>query len=116
MAGVACCDVVTHGLGYDNGKVFLNTLDGYSVAIDASTGQELWHTKLADINKGETITMAPLVVKGKILIGNSGGEMGVRGWPDPKFLCNSVHASGHDASLGETLPFICGPHGLAIMT
>ena len=78
--GVACCDVVTRGLAYDNGKIFLNTLDGFSVAIDANTGKELWHTKLADINKGETITMAPVVVKGKVLIGNSGGEMGVRGW------------------------------------
>jgi lanthanide-dependent methanol dehydrogenase len=78
--GVACCDVVTRGLGYDNGKIFLNTLDDYSVAIDAKTGKELWHTKLGDINKGETITMAPLVVKGKVLIGNSGGELGVRGW------------------------------------
>ena len=78
--GVACCDVVTRGLAYDNGKIFLNTLDDYSVALDAKTGKELWHTKLGDINQGETVTMAPLVVKGKILIGNSGGEMGVRGW------------------------------------
>ncbi len=78
--GEACCDVISRGLGYDNGKVFLNTLDGYAVAIDAKSGKELWHTKLADINKGETITMAPFVVKGKILVGNSGGEMGVRGW------------------------------------
>ena len=78
--GVACCDVVNRGLAYDNGKIFLNTLDDYSVAIDANTGKELWHTKLGDINLGETITMAPLVVKGKVLVGNSGGEMGVRGW------------------------------------
>ncbi len=78
--GVACCDVVTRGLAYDNGKIFLNTLDDYSVAIDAKTGKELWHTKLGDINRGETITMAPLVVKGKVLIGNSGAELGVRGW------------------------------------
>ncbi|HEY7663076.1 MAG TPA: PQQ-dependent dehydrogenase, methanol/ethanol family [Xanthobacteraceae bacterium] len=78
--GVACCDVVNRGLAYDNGKIFLNTLDGYSVGIDADTGKELWHAKLADLNKGETITMAPLVVKGKVLIGNSGGELGVRGW------------------------------------
>ena len=78
--GVACCDVVNRGLAYDNGKVFLNTLDDYSVAIDAKTGKELWHTKLGEINKGETITMAPLVVKGKVLVGNSGGELGVRGW------------------------------------
>ncbi len=40
----------------------------------------MWKTELADINKGETITMAPLVVKGKVLVGNSGGELGVRGW------------------------------------
>jgi PQQ-dependent dehydrogenase (methanol/ethanol family) len=78
--GVACCDVVSRGLAYDNGKIFLNTLDDHSVALDANTGNELWHTKLGDINRGETITMAPLVVKGKVLIGNSGGEMGVRGW------------------------------------
>jgi lanthanide-dependent methanol dehydrogenase len=78
--GVACCDVVARGLAYDNGKIFLNTLDMNSVALDAKTGKELWHTQLGDINKGETITMAPLVVKGKVLIGNSGGEMGVRGW------------------------------------
>ena len=79
-SGVACCDVVTRGLAYDNGKIFLNTLDDYSVAIDAKSGREIWHTKLGDINKGETVTMAPLVVKGKVLIGNSGGELGVRGW------------------------------------
>jgi len=78
--GVACCDVVTRGLAYDNGKIFLNTLDNHMVALDARTGVELWVTKLGDINLGETITMAPLAVKGKVLSGNSGGEMGVRGW------------------------------------
>jgi PQQ-dependent dehydrogenase (methanol/ethanol family) len=78
--GVACCDVVNRGLAYDNNKIFLNTLNDYSVALDAQTGKELWHTQLGDINKGETVTMAPLVVKGKVLVGNSGGEMGVRGW------------------------------------
>ncbi|HEY2539948.1 MAG TPA: PQQ-dependent dehydrogenase, methanol/ethanol family [Stellaceae bacterium] len=78
--GVACCDVVARGVAYDQGKIFLNTLDNYSVAVDANTGQELWHTKLGDLNQGQTITMAPLVVKGKVLVGNSGGELGVRGW------------------------------------
>ena len=78
--GVACCDVVTRGLAYDDGKIFFNTLDNHTVALNAADGKELWHTKLGDINKGETITMAPLVVKGKVLVGNSGGEMGVRGW------------------------------------
>jgi lanthanide-dependent methanol dehydrogenase len=78
--GVACCDVVTRGLAYDNGKIFLATLDDYLVAINAPDGRELWHTKLGDINLGETVTMAPLVVKGKVLVGNSGGELGVHGW------------------------------------
>ncbi len=78
--GVACCDVVTRGLAYDKGKIYIATLDDHAVALDAKTGLEVWHTKLGDINKGETITMAPLVAKGKVFIGNSGGEMGVRGW------------------------------------
>jgi PQQ-dependent dehydrogenase (methanol/ethanol family) len=48
--------------------------------VDATTGKPRWITQLGDINKGETITMAPLVVRGKVLVGNSGGEFGVRGW------------------------------------
>ena len=78
--GVACCDVVNRGAAYSNGKIFYNTLDNYTVAVDAGTGKEVWKTQLGDINRGETITMAPLVVKDKVLVGNSGGEMGVRGW------------------------------------
>ena len=78
--GVACCDVVNRGAVYWQGKVIFNTLDGNTIALDAATGKELWKTKLGDINKGESITMAPLVVKGKVLVGNSGGEFGVRGW------------------------------------
>jgi lanthanide-dependent methanol dehydrogenase len=78
--GVACCDVVNRGASYDNGRIFFNTLDNQTVAVDANTGKEIWKTRLGDINKGETITMAPLVAKGKVLVGNSGGEMGVRGW------------------------------------
>ena len=78
--GVACCDLVNRGAAYANGSVFFNTLDGRTVAVDAATGQPKWITQLADINKGESMTMAPLVVKGKVLVGNSGGEFGVRGW------------------------------------
>jgi PQQ-dependent dehydrogenase (methanol/ethanol family) len=78
--GVACCDVVNRGAAYADGRVFFNTLDGHTVAVDAASGRELWKTKLGDINRGETITMAPLVVAGKVLVGNSGGELGVRGW------------------------------------
>jgi PQQ-dependent dehydrogenase (methanol/ethanol family) len=78
--GVACCDLVNRGAAYADGKIFFNTLDGRTIALDAATGQPKWITQLADINKGETMTMAPLVVKGKVLVGNSGGEFGVRGW------------------------------------
>ena len=78
--GVACCDVVNRGAAYADGRVFINTLDAQTIAVDAASGKELWRTRLGDIRNGETITMAPLVVKGKVLVGNSGGEMGVRGW------------------------------------
>ncbi len=78
--GVACCDVVNRGVVFDAGKIFLNTLDGHTIALDAATGKPVWNTKVAEINMGETITMAPLVVKGRVLVGDSGGEMGVRGW------------------------------------
>lgn len=78
--GVACCDVVNRGAAYDQGAIFFNTLDGRTISLDAATGRERWVAQLADINRGETITMAPLVVKGKVLVGNSGGEFGVRGW------------------------------------
>ena len=78
--GVACCDVVNRGAFYDGGRLYFNTLDGQTIAIDARSGKELWRAKLGNIELGETITMAPLVVKGKVLVGNSGGELGVRGW------------------------------------
>jgi lanthanide-dependent methanol dehydrogenase len=78
--GVACCDVVNRGCFFDKGKIFFNTLDDQVCAVDANSGKLLWKTKVGEINKGETMTMAPLVVHDKVLVGNSGGELGVRGW------------------------------------
>lgn len=78
--GVACCDWVNRGPAYADGRVFFTTLDNQVVAVDAEDGTEVWRVRLGDINRGETMTMAPLVVKGKVLVGNSGGELGVRGW------------------------------------
>ncbi|MER8412630.1 methanol/ethanol family PQQ-dependent dehydrogenase [Mesorhizobium sp. M0870] len=78
--GVACCDVVNRGAAFADGRIFFNTLDGHTIALDADTGKPIWNAHIGNINIGETITMAPLVVKGKVLVGNSGGEMGVRGW------------------------------------
>jgi alcohol dehydrogenase (cytochrome c) len=77
---VACCDVVNRGAAYAQGKIFYNTLGNHTVAIDTATGKEVWKTKLGDINRGDSMTVAPLVVKDKVLVGNSGGEFCVRGW------------------------------------
>ncbi|HEY3784359.1 MAG TPA: PQQ-dependent dehydrogenase, methanol/ethanol family [Steroidobacteraceae bacterium] len=78
--GVACCDVVNRGGSVDEGKYVFTTLDGQVIALDVKTGKPVWRARLANINTGESITMAPLVAKGHVYVGNSGGEMGVRGW------------------------------------
>jgi PQQ-dependent dehydrogenase (methanol/ethanol family) len=78
--GVACCDTVNRGPTFADGHIFFNTLDGNTISVDADTGQETWRTKLGQFNVGETMTMAPLVAHGKVFVGDSGGEYGVRGW------------------------------------
>jgi PQQ-dependent dehydrogenase (methanol/ethanol family) len=78
--GIACCDVVNRGAFFADGKIFYNLLDGHTVALDAETGKEIWKTRVANLNIGETTTMAPLVVKGRVIVGASGGEFGIRGW------------------------------------
>ncbi len=78
--GVACCDVVNRGAAWFNGRIYYNTLDLHTVAVDATTGKEVWNTTLGDFNKGETMTMAPIVAKGVVIVGDSGGEFGIRGW------------------------------------
>jgi lanthanide-dependent methanol dehydrogenase len=78
--GVACCDVVNRGPAYANGRIFYNTLDGRTLAVDARSGKLIWQRQLGNIQIGETMTMAPIVANGKVIVGNSGGEMGVRGW------------------------------------
>lgn len=77
--GVACCDVVNRGAMYANGKIVYNLLDGNTVAVDAESGKQVWRTQVANIHLGETITMAPLIVGDRVIVGNSGGELGVRG-------------------------------------
>jgi PQQ-dependent dehydrogenase (methanol/ethanol family) len=78
--GIACCDVVNRGASYADGKIIYNLLDAETVAVDAQTGKQVWRTRVGNIDVGETVTMAPLVVKDKVIVGNSGGELGVRGW------------------------------------
>jgi PQQ-dependent dehydrogenase (methanol/ethanol family) len=102
--GVACCDVVNRGAAYADGRVFFNTLDAHTIALDAQTGQELWKTKLGDVTRGETMTMAPLVVRDRVLVGNSGGELGVRGWlaalqADTGAVAWRAYSTGPDADV-----------------
>jgi PQQ-dependent dehydrogenase (methanol/ethanol family) len=78
--GVSCCDTVNRGAFYAEGKVIYNLLDGRTVAVDAKSGRELWKTQVADVADGETVTMAPLVVKDRVIVGASGGEFGIYGW------------------------------------
>jgi alcohol dehydrogenase (cytochrome c) len=77
--GKACCDAVNRGPTYADGKLVYTLLDGEAVALDANTGKPLWRTRLGEPANGMTITMSPLVVGNAVLVGNSGGEMGVRG-------------------------------------
>jgi lanthanide-dependent methanol dehydrogenase len=78
--GESCCDTVNRGAFYADGKLLYNLLDGHTVAVDARTGRELWKTLVADLGSGETVTMAPLVVKERVIVGASGGEFGIYGW------------------------------------
>ena len=78
--GIACCDVVNRGVTIAGNSIYLTTLDGQAISLEAATGTERWRKQLGNINKGETMTMAPFVAAGKVLVGNSGGEYGVRGW------------------------------------
>ena len=76
----ACCDVVNRGVAVWEGRVYLGTLDGRLVALNASNGELDWEVQTTDPSKPYTITGAPRVVKNKVIIGNGGGEYGVRGY------------------------------------
>ncbi len=76
----ACCDVVNRGLATWGDKLFLGTLDGRLVALDRETGKVAWEKVTVDQSKSYTITGAPRVIDGKVIIGNGGAEFGVRGY------------------------------------
>lgn len=80
IAKSACCDVVNRGVAAWNGKIYVGTLDGRLIAIDAKTGKQVWSTVTVDQTKPYTITGSPRAFKGKIIIGNGGSEYGVRGY------------------------------------
>ncbi len=79
-AAKGCCDVVSRGVAVHEGKVFLGVFDGRLEALNAETGSLLWSTLTVDQTKPYTITGAPRIVKDKVIIGNAGAELGVRGY------------------------------------
>jgi len=87
-----CCGIVNRGIAAWHGKIYLGTLDGRLVAIDAKTGKEAWSTLTIDKAKHYSITSAPRIAEGKVYIGESGGEYGVRGY-----------LSAYDAETGKML-------------
>ncbi|MCG8591060.1 MAG: PQQ-dependent dehydrogenase, methanol/ethanol family [Proteobacteria bacterium] len=76
----ACCDVVNRGVALYRGRVYVGTLDGRLVALDAATGELAFEVMTVDPTKAYTVTGAPRVVAGKVIIGNGGAEYGVRGY------------------------------------
>jgi quinohemoprotein ethanol dehydrogenase len=76
----ACCDVVNRGVAVWKGRVFVGTIDGRLIALDAKSGAKVWEVVTVDQKKPYTITGAPRVVRDKVFIGNSGAELGVRGY------------------------------------
>jgi PQQ-dependent dehydrogenase (methanol/ethanol family) len=95
--GVACCDAVNRGAFYLDGRIVYNLLDGHTVAVDARSGKELWKTTIADMGNGETVTMAPVVVRDRVIVGASGGEFGIYGWlKGLDFKTGQVVWTGHN--------------------
>jgi alcohol dehydrogenase (cytochrome c) len=75
----ACCDVNSRGVTYANGRILIGTLDGNLIALNATTGKELWTAKVVDYTQGSVITSPPLVVRNLVITGFGGGEYGARG-------------------------------------
>jgi len=102
--GVACCDSINRGASYAEGRLIYNLLDGHTVAVDAASGRELWSTQVADLASGETVTMAPFVVKDRVIVGAAGGEFGIYGWVKALDLKSgavvwTAHNMGPDADM-----------------
>ncbi|UAW96941.1 PQQ-dependent dehydrogenase, methanol/ethanol family [Halopseudomonas nanhaiensis] len=86
----ACCDAVNRGVALWGNKVYVGTLDGRLIALDAENGKAVWSQQTTDNSKPYTITAAPRIVKGMVMIGNGGADLGVRGY-----------FSAYDAETGE---------------
>ncbi len=93
VARKACCDVVNRGVAVYKGRVYVGSLDGRLIALDAATGKEVWEVDtIIDRTRFYTVTGAPRVANGKVFIGNGGAEFGVRGY-----------VTAYDAETGEQM-------------
>ena len=86
----ACCDVINRGAAYWDGRVYVGTLDGRLISLDARTGRVAWSVQTVDSSLHYAVTGAPRIVKGRVIIGNGGAEFGVRGY-----------VSAYDAETGK---------------
>ena len=87
-----CCDAVNRGVAAWEGKLYLGTLDGRLIALDAKNGTVIWETMTVDNFKAYSITGAPRIIKDKVIIGNGGADFGVRGY-----------VSAYDVNNGEMI-------------
>jgi len=94
-----CCGQVNRGLAILGDLLFLATIDAHLVAIDARSGKPVWNTTVADFAAGYSMTLAPLVVKDKVIVGVAGGEYGIRG-----FLAAYDAKSGKEVWRTYTIP------------
>ena len=99
---VVCCGVSNKGAAIYDGKVYRTTLDAQVLALDAKDGKELWKTKVAEWKDGVSLTLAPLIANGVLVIGNSGAEYGVRGFID-----------GWDPNSAPEMPVISTPFAIS---
>ncbi len=115
----ACCGPVNRGAAYGDGKIVYQTLDGYTVAINAETGKLAWRTRTGDLRLGETASGAPLIVDDKVYVGDSGADFGVRGkltclnLPDGHILWTAYSAGPDSDDLigSQFKPFYPGDQG-----
>ena len=99
-AGITpCCGRVNRGLALLGNTLYMGTLDAHLIALDASTGRKRWDVEVAKYQHGYSLTVAPLVVKDKIIVGPAGGEMGIRG-----FIAAYDAKTGREAWRFYTIP------------
>ena len=94
-----CCGAVNRGVAILNDTLFMGTIDAQLVAIDARNGRPIWKTEVADVKAGYSLTLSPLVIKDKVLVGTAGGEYGIRG-----FVAAYDPATGKEIWRFNTIP------------